>query len=100
MKDDLFNKLVESIREAGRIKRGESNDTTGGAAMQNDEGFEIGGMKIMGASEDDKRVLRGRDAFVQAYCAAKGWPVNPSELSWDQIMEIRSQDGWKNPEAP
>lgn len=42
-------------------------------------------------------VLKARDEFVRRYCLEKGWPSNRDDLTMDQIMEIRSQEGWKNP---
>jgi hypothetical protein len=32
-----------------------------------------------------------------AYCRTKGWPEDAAKLSIEQIMEIRAQEGWKNP---
>jgi hypothetical protein len=34
-------------------------------------------------------------AFVLAYCAERGWDVDDPSL--EQILEIRAQDGWKEP---
>jgi hypothetical protein len=50
------------------------------------------------ASDDDvQRILEARGAFASAYCRAKGWSEDPDELTWEQIFEIRAQDGWKRP---
>lgn len=57
---------------------------------------EINGMTMIGVSPEQETILRGRDKFVRAYCAEKGWG-HVESLSIAQIMEIREQDGWKNP---
>jgi hypothetical protein len=41
-------------------------------------------------------VFQKRASFSTEYCAKKGWDL--SKLTVDQLMEIRSQDGWKNPQ--
>ena len=40
-------------------------------------------------------IILGRDAFINEYCKKKGW--KKEELDFDQILEIRKQEGWKNP---
>jgi hypothetical protein len=57
--------------------------------------LEVGGLTIVGASDSDTAILKGREAFVNGYCAENNWVV--SDLTIDQIMEIRSQSGWKTP---
>lgn len=59
--------------------------------------MESGGMKIFGLSTDQEACLRARGKFAEEYCKIRGWPVGINELTMDQILEIRSQDGWKNP---
>ena len=44
-----------------------------------------------------QRVLEARHAFVTEYCKTRGWPDNVECLTIAQILEIREQDGWKNP---
>jgi hypothetical protein len=44
-----------------------------------------------------QKIIDARHAFIVAYCKAKGWPDDLGELSMEQILEIRSQDGWKAP---
>jgi hypothetical protein len=51
-------------------------------------------------SRGPDRVIEGRKAFAEEYCAAKGWPLDPAQLSMDQIMEIRAQEGWINAGRP
>lgn len=52
-------------------------------------------LTIYGASAEMKKVLLARDAFINKYCAEKGW--TKATLTMQQILEIRAQDGWKNP---
>ena len=42
--------------------------------------------------------LERRHRFIVKYCASRGWPSDASELSMDQIMEVRKQPGWIDPE--
>jgi hypothetical protein len=39
--------------------------------------------------------LKARDAFVRKYCAERGW--DPEHISIEQLLDIREQEGWKNP---
>lgn len=48
-------------------------------------------------TEHVQKIVEGRHAFAIAYCKLKGWPEDPEKLTIAQIMEIRDQDGWKNP---
>lgn len=67
----------------------------GRGAMQDGKAFNIGGLTIYGATTEQERIIRDRDAFIDEYCRQKGW--DKANLSFDQILEIRKQDGWKNP---
>lgn len=50
-----------------------------------------------GDAEAAQRVVDARHEFVVGYCQEKGWPHDDLEsLSWEQIIEIRSQQGWKD----
>lgn len=71
-----------------------------GNPMSNDNTFipEGGGFAVYGASDEQVRVLRAREKFAKEYCAAKGWDFN--NVTMPQMLEIRSQPGWKNPTAP
>ena len=54
----------------------------------------------MGSDEDAvelQRVLNARHAFILGYMVTKGWAGSPEDLSMEQILEIRQQEGWKNP---
>lgn len=48
-------------------------------------------------AEATESLLKRRHRFVVSYCESKGWPTDGAELNIDQIMEIRNQEGWKNP---
>lgn len=48
---------------------------------------------------EDEAFLRKRGEFAQKYMAEQGWGDNPDDLSFEQIMEIRAQPGWKEPDA-
>ena len=47
--------------------------------------------------EDELTIIRRRAAFGVDYCMRKGWSIDPADLSVSQILEIRGQEGWKNP---
>ena len=40
-------------------------------------------------------IITGRHNFSIEYCKNKGWDFE--NLSIEQILEIRQQDGWKEP---
>jgi len=48
-------------------------------------------------NENVKRIVLGRDKFIGEYCKKNGWSVDITTLTIDQIIEIRSHEGWKNP---
>jgi len=43
-----------------------------------------------------EQIIQGRLEFSKNYCEKKGWPTEPSALSFEQIMEIREQPEWIN----
>lgn len=45
-----------------------------------------------------QRVVQARYDFSLAYAKSKGWELE--QLTVDQLLEIRNQDGWKNPLLP
>jgi hypothetical protein len=49
-------------------------------------------------SGDLYALLVTRHAFFLDYCRERGWTADG--LSLEQILEIRAQDGWKNPTPP
>lgn len=55
----------------------------------------LNGMKLFGGTPRQIAAIARRDSFIRQYAETKGWDVN--NLSFDQILEIRKQDGWKNP---
>lgn len=48
-------------------------------------------------SEQEKvnEMIKRRNDFSINYCKEKGWTTVIEELSIEQIMEIRQQQGWK-----
>lgn len=50
----------------------------------------------MFTSQQSDEVIRRRHEIVLVYCKEKGWEADPSKLSIQQIMEIRSQQNWKD----
>lgn len=48
----------------------------------------------MGETQDISEL---RKKFAEDYCQSRGWPTDANDLTWEQIMEIRQQEGWKNP---
>ena len=55
----------------------------------------ICGVRVSGGTEAQYDLLRRRGAFAHQYCTAKGWDFD--NVTMQQILEIRSQPGWKNP---
>lgn len=43
------------------------------------------------------RIIEARYAFGVAFCEKMGWPTDFAKLSIEQILEVRSQPGWKTP---
>ena len=56
-----------------------------------------GGLVMVGVSDEQAALMKGRGAFVLNYCKTQNW--NPDALEISQIMEIRKQDGWNTPAA-
>ena len=46
-------------------------------------------------SLDPQKIINARHNFILDYCKQKGWKME--DLSFEQILEIRKQDEWKNP---
>ena len=57
--------------------------------------MKLGDFNVYGAPPAMEKVMLARDAFIDKYCADKGW--TKASLTIEQILEIRAQDGWKNP---
>ncbi len=53
------------------------------------------GLTIHGMDAEGETRIRSRDAFITAYCKDKGW--DPKDLDMTKVIEIRQQEGWKNP---
>jgi len=56
-----------------------------------------GGVTLTGGSQEQHDFLRMRGEFAAAYCEHRGWKIE--SLTIQQVMEIRSQPGWKNPQG-
>jgi len=54
-----------------------------------------GGMTLIGGSPAFVAAIARRDSFIRQYAEEKGWDVN--NLTFPQVLEIRKQEGWKNP---
>lgn len=46
-------------------------------------------------AEQQQEIINNRHEIVLAYCKEKGWDANPATMTMEQIMEIRSQQNWK-----
>ena len=60
----------------------------------------LGHIVHMGSKEEageHQRVLNARGEFAKKYAKENGWGEDLEQLSMQQIMEIRKQEGWKNP---
>jgi hypothetical protein len=42
-------------------------------------------------------ILKARNKFVAQYAAEHGWSHDIGSWSTEQILELRRQEGWKNP---
>lgn len=45
--------------------------------------------------DEISRVIKNRVEIAAEYCKKMGWSANPSELSFEQILEIRGLEEWK-----
>lgn len=59
--------------------------------------FDIGGMRIVGATPEHGALLRARDRFVSQWCQEHG--KDRASLSLAEVLEIRRDPRWKNPDA-
>ena len=48
---------------------------------------------------EEEAFLRKRGEFAKKYMAERGWGEDPGDLTFEQLMEIRKQPGWKEPDA-
>lgn len=48
-------------------------------------------------ADEHDRIIKARAAFTVAYATERGWPTDPAQMTFEQIFEIRDQDGWKKP---
>jgi hypothetical protein len=56
---------------------------------------EVGGMNVVGASDEQVDLLKRREAFVNQFLTERGWDKN--DLSIEQLLEVRKQPGWQDP---
>ncbi len=49
-----------------------------------------------GDADEHQEMINRRDKVVRAYCQKQGWPTDATQLSIDQILQIRATDEWKN----
>ena len=54
---------------------------------------------LPGGSKRFQAVNAARSAFARQYAAEREWPTDPKKLSGAQIIEIRRQPGWCDPQA-
>lgn len=54
-----------------------------------------GRYQVPAQKEQQDAFAKKRQRFVEDYCKKRGW--DPKQLSYEQTLEIREQDGWKNP---
>lgn len=48
-------------------------------------------------ADDLVSLLVKRARFVHDECVRRGWPTDPTQLSFKQLFEIRDMPGWKDP---
>lgn len=58
---------------------------------------EVGGITVFGVSDEQADLLKRREAFIDQYLAERGW--DSSNLSFEQLLEVRRQPDWQNPPA-
>ncbi|MDO8523627.1 MAG: hypothetical protein Q7R74_00180 [bacterium] len=56
----------------------------------------LGNMELSGLTPAQKLLVEKRERFVLAYCKEREWDAK--NLSVEQLLEIRKQEGWKNPQ--
>jgi hypothetical protein len=57
---------------------------------------QVGGMTVVGMSEDQEAFMQKRVAFVERYCKEHG--LTKETMSIQQVLEMRKEEGWKNPQ--
>ena len=57
---------------------------------------QVGGMTVVGMSEEQEAFMQKRVAFVERYC--KGHGLSTDTMSIKQILKMREEEGWKNPQ--
>jgi len=59
--------------------------------------FGDGNILSFDCDEESKRFFAARTAFVLKYMKEHGLGDDVTELSLEQLFEVREQEGWKNP---
>lgn len=57
---------------------------------------QVGGMTVVGMSETQEAFMRKREAFVERYFKERGLTKEAATIQ--QILEMRKEEGWKNPQ--
>ena len=53
------------------------------------------GHRVPSPGKLETALTRKRHKFIEDYCKKRNW--DPKQLSFEQFLEIRKEDGWKNP---
>ena len=46
------------------------------------------------SADELSKAIVTRQQIVANYCKSKGWPTDPTQLSFEQILEIRDTKEW------
>jgi len=57
---------------------------------------QVGGMTVVGMSEDQEAFMRKREAFVARYLQEHG--LTQDTITIKQVLKMREEEGWKNPQ--
>jgi len=57
---------------------------------------QLGGLTVVGMSEEQEVFMRKREAFVERWMKEHGLTKETATIK--QILEMRQEEGWKNPQ--
>jgi hypothetical protein len=57
---------------------------------------QVGGITVVGMSEEQEVFMQKRVAFVDRYLQEHG--LTKETMSIQQVLEMRKEEGWKNPQ--
>jgi hypothetical protein len=57
---------------------------------------QVGGMTVVGMSEEQEVFMQKRVAFVERYLQEHG--LTKETMTIQQVLEMRKEEGWKNPQ--